>query len=120
METSSVVVSVRGRARSLSKARELVAAWQASGDGVARWCQRQGHARSALKSWRERIAVADGASSVGGFIALHRPRQATVVAPVEPGVSAVVVAWGDDLRVLGLDVAGVAALMRELGVGGRS
>jgi len=115
METSSVVVSARGRRRSLSEARELVAAWQASGEGVARWCRRHGHghARSALKLWRKRIAVADSASPVSGFIALRRPCQAKGLAPEAPGAS-VVVELGDGIRVLGLDGAGVAALIRAM------
>jgi hypothetical protein len=116
MKTSSPVAAARGRGRSLSEARELIAAWQASELKIRPWCREQGVAYSALKSWRGRVADADRAPPTSGFIAMHPPHQA---APSVPTPSALIVELGDGLRVRGLDVAGVAALVCALRAGGR-
>ena len=116
MKTPSSVATARGRQRSLPEARELVAAWHASGLKIGPWCQQRGVAYSALKSWRERIAHADRAVPVSGFIAMHPPHQTANAVTSSP---ALIVELGDGLRVHGLDVAGVAALVSALRAGAR-
>lgn len=65
------------RMRSIEEARTLVAAWDASGLGIAAFCQQHGLLRSALASCRRRVAAADGAFeptvATAEFVGLRAP-----------------------------------------------
>lgn len=99
----------RRRIRTLSEARDLVAAWRASGQNKEAWCRSQGILRSALISCLYRVE--DRGSSPAGFIEL-KPAHAKSAAPAAP--SSPVLELGPGLRVVGLDAAGVVALVRAL------
>lgn len=92
------------RIRTLSEARELVAAWKASGQNKEAWCRSQGILRSALLSCLYRVEARG--PEPAGFIEL---KPAVPAAP-----SAVVLELGHGLRVVGLDAAGVVALVLAL------
>ena len=99
----------RRRIRTLSEARDLVAAWKASGQNKEAWCRSQGVLRSALISCLYRVE--ERGPTPAGFIEV-KPAQAKPVAPSVP--SALVLELGYGLRVVGLDAAGVVALVRAL------
>jgi hypothetical protein len=97
------------RIRTLSEARELVAAWKASGQNKEAWCRSQGILRSALLSCLYRVE--ERGPSPAGFIEL-KPAKAKPAVPEAP--SALVLELGHGLRVVGLDAAGVVALVLAL------
>ncbi len=97
------------RIRTLSEARDLVAAWKASGQSKEAWCRSQGILRSALISCLYRVEAHGPAA--GGFMEV-KP------APVEPVAaatrSALILELGHGVRVVGLDGASVVDLVRAL------
>ena len=99
------------RIRSIAEARELVAAWKASGQNKEAWCRTQGILRSALLSCLYRVEALDRPPEKSGFIEV-RP----AAAPAEHGAppSSLVLELGSDLRLLGLDNAGAIAVLRAL------
>ena len=109
---ASPITSPRRR-RSLDEAYELAAAWRASGKNQAAWCRSQGIAKWTLKSCLARVNRPVSAMSqprsvraVSGFIAMHPP---ALVA-----VGEVRIELGDGVQILGLDLAGVVAVLRGL------
>lgn len=102
-------VPPRRRIRTLSEARDLVAAWKASGQNKEAWCRSQGILRSTLQSCM--IRIEERGSEPVGFIEV-KPAQRNPVATSAP--SPVILELGHDLRVIGLDAAGLAALVRAL------
>lgn len=111
---SSPITSLRRR-RSLDEAHELAAAWRASGANQAAWCRARGIAKWTLKSCLARVRVPESGLSrprsvgaVPGFIAVHPPLE--VVVPS----SEVRIDVGGGVHILGLDVAGVVAVLRGL------
>ena len=92
--------------RTLEQARDLVSAWNASGLGKEPFCRAQGILRSTLLSSLERVTGSRSPSrSAASFIEV---RPAVGAAPaltveIEPG-----------LRVTGLDIATVVALVQAL------
>lgn len=117
LSKSSSITSLRRR-RSMSEAQELAAAWRASGENQAAWCRSQGIAKWTLKACLARVGRPVSAVSrprsvggVSGFIAVHAP----AVVPV--GV--VRIELGDGVQILGLDLAGVVAVVRGLRSGSR-
>jgi ABC-type protease/lipase transport system fused ATPase/permease subunit len=97
------------RVRTLSEARELVAAWKASGLNKEAWCRTQGILRSALLSCLYRVE--ERSPTPSGFIEV---KAAPVAAIASSAPSALVLELGPGLRVVGLDAAGVVALVRAL------
>jgi hypothetical protein len=97
------------RVRTLIEAQELVAAWKASGQSKEAWCRSQGILRSALLSCLYRVESLGAAPA--RFIEL-KPAPPAPVAVAPP--SSLVLDLGHGLRVLGLDAAGLAALVRAL------
>ena len=67
------------RVRTLSEARDLVAAWKASGQNKEAWCRSQGILRSALFSCLYRVE--ESSPSPTGFIEVKPARSAPVPAP---------------------------------------
>jgi hypothetical protein len=115
MQSSSTNVSLR-RQRSLSEARDLVAAWRASGASKAAWCRSQGIEKWTLKSSLARVQRAESGPSrsrsglaLPGFIAVHPPVEMEVV-PVRE----VRIELGGGAQICGLDVDGVIAVLRGL------
>lgn len=111
--TSSTLVPVRRRHRSLDEARELVARWRASGSGKEAWCRAQGILRSTLQSAllrvEPRLEGANDARPGGSFIAVRCGEPEALAATVS-----VTLDLGGGVRALGLDAAGLAALVRAL------
>ena len=117
MQSSSLSSSITfsRRRRSLDEAHELAAAWRASGENQAAWCRARGIAKWTLKSCLARVKLPDSGLSrprsvgaVPGFMAVHPPME--VVVPS----SAVRIDVGGGVHILGLDVAGVVAVLRGL------
>lgn len=112
MESTSSIL-VQRRHRSLDEARELVARWRASGMGKEPWCRAQGILRSTLQSALVRVepepAVVQDSRAGAGFLAV-RCREAETLA----AVAGVTLDLGGGVRVQGLDVAMLAALVRGL------
>jgi hypothetical protein len=115
MQSSSTNVSLR-RQRSLSEARDLVAAWRASGASKAAWCRSQGIEKWTLKSSLARVQRAESGPSrsrsglaLPGFIAVNPPVEMEVV-PVRE----VRIELGGGAQICGLDVDGVIAVLRGL------
>jgi hypothetical protein len=113
--STSAPKSVRRR-RSLDEARDLVVAWRTSGESKAAWCRSQGVLCSTLHSCLARIqpsevAVPSPASS--GFIAVQPP------CPAEPASGELCLEIGSDVRVRGLDLPGLVAVLRALREGSR-
>ena len=111
---SSPITSPRRR-RSLDEAHELAAAWRASGENQMTWCRARGIAKWTLKSCLARVKLPESGLSrprsveaVPGFIAVHPPVE--VVVPS----SEVRIDVGGGVQILGLDVAGVVAVLRGL------
>ena len=119
MELSkSLTITSSRRRRSMSEAHELAAVWRASGKNQAAWCRSQGIAKWTLKSCLFRVnrpvsAVSRPRSvgAVAGFIAVHPPE---VVA-----VGEVRIELGGGAQIVGLDLAGVVAVMLGLRAGSR-
>lgn len=98
----------RRRVRTITEARELVAAWRASGLNKESWCRSQGILRSALLSCLSRVEALDGPGVVPGFIEV-RPGSRAVPPP-----GSLIVELGSGMRLVGLDAAGAVALIRSL------
>lgn len=96
------------RVRTLAEARDLVAAWKASGLNKEAWCRSQGVLRSALLSWLSRVEAHGVAREPAGFIEL-RP---VAEAPASPGP--IILELGSGMRVVGMDVAQVVDLVCAL------
>ena len=103
------------RVRTFAEARDLVAAWKASGQNKEAWCRSQGILRSALMSCLYRVEARDDAVASPGFIEI-RPPTAVAAAPASPPPPAqsIILELGSGMRVLGMDVAQVADLVRAL------
>ena len=102
------------RRRSLNEARDLVAAWRASGEIKAAWCRSQGVLCSTLHSCLVRVqqpAVVASSAAASGFIAVLPPRS------VVPASGDLCLEVNSEFRVLGLDLPGVVAVLRALRVG---
>jgi hypothetical protein len=102
--------SVRRR-RSLDEARDLVAAWRTSGESKAAWCRSQGVLCSTLHSClvrNERSEVAVPSPGSSGFIAVQPP------CPAEPASGELCLEIGSDVRVLGLDLPDLIAVLGAL------
>jgi len=95
----------RRRRRTLNEAQDLIAQWRSSGQTQAVWCQAQGIQPVTLRWYVKRVNQA----VPRGFIAVH-PRGL----PADDAVSALVLEFGDGLRVTGLQIAEVAILVRAL------
>jgi hypothetical protein len=114
MPSSTTVQKSARRRRSLDEAHDLAAAWRASGETKAAWCRSQGVLCSTLHSCLVRVqhpAVAAPSPSASGFIAVLPPR------PAEPTSGDLCLEIGSEVRVLGLDLPGVVAVLRALRVG---
>jgi hypothetical protein len=99
------------RRRSLDEARDLVAAWRTSGESKAAWCRSQGVLCSTLHSCLARIQQREVTGPFlrsPGFIAVHPPR------PAEPASGELCLEIGSDVRVLGLDLPGLVAVLGAL------
>lgn len=102
------------RRRSLDEARDLVASWRASGETKAAWCRSQDVLCSTLHSCLVRVQQPDVAAPspvASGFIAILPPR------PAESASGDLCLEIGSEVRVLGLDLPGVVAVLRALRVG---
>ena len=117
LSKSSAITSSRRR-RSMSEAHELASAWRASGKNQAAWCRSQGIAKWTLKSCLARVNRPELAlcrprsvGAVSGFIAVHPP---AVVAAGEVRIE-----LGGGAQIVGLDLAGVVAVMLGLRAGSR-
>jgi hypothetical protein len=117
LSLSSPITSPRRR-RSLDEAYELAAAWRASGKNQAAWCRSQGIAKWTLKSCLARVKVPESdlsrprsVGAVSGFIAVHPPAMVAV--------GEVRIDVGGGAQILGLDLAGVVAVLRGLREGSR-
>lgn len=101
----------RRRHRSADEASALVAAWQASGLTKEAFCRSQGMLRSTLSSCLLRTR-GRGSSPLApaGFVEIR---------PATAGREGLVLDLGDGLRVVGLDVASVTALVTALRTGRR-
>jgi len=105
---SSHSTTPRRRIRNLNEVREIIAQWQASGQDQAMWCQARGMQPATLQWYLRRV----GQAVPRGFIPV-RPRATAV--DIGPGpVGALVLEMGEGLRVTGLGVAEVVALVRAL------
>lgn len=103
------------RVRTLAEARDLVAAWKASGLNKEAWCRSQGVLRSALLSWLSRVETHGVASEPAGFIELRPVAEAPGTAatgPASPGP--IILELGSGMRVLGMDVAQIVDLVSAL------
>ena len=92
--------------RSLSEARDLVAAWRASTQSRLAWCRAQGIRITTLQSYVSRIRRADREVGVPGFIEVRPPAMAAS--------GEVRIELGGGMQVLGLDLAQVVQVLREL------
>ena len=117
LSLSSPITSQRRR-RSLDEAHELAAAWRASGESQASWCRSQGIAKWTLKSCLARVKLPGSdlnrpraVRAVSGFIAVHPP--------VMVAVGEMRIDLGGGAQILGLDLAGVVAVLRGLREGSR-
>jgi hypothetical protein len=111
--TSSTKDSARRR-RSLDEARDLVAAWRASGETKAAWCRSQNVLCSTLHSCLVRVQqpeVVAPSPAASGFIAVLPPRAA------EPASGDLCLEIGSEVRVLGLDLSGLVTVLLALRVG---
>lgn len=114
MPTSTSAQNPARRRRNLEEASDLVAAWRASGETKAAWCRSQGVLCSTLHSCLVRVQqpeVAASSPAASGFIAVLPPR------PAEPASGDLCMEIGPEVRVLGLDLAGVVSVLRALRVG---
>jgi hypothetical protein len=100
------------RQRSLSEARDLVSRWQESGQGKGAWCRREGITSTTLQSCLLRVRRAEIGPVVGGFIAVHPPRGSGQVSGIGLQIE-----LGGGVRVVGLEVADVVAVVRGLRAG---
>ena len=99
------------RRRSLGEARDLVAAWRASGETKAVWCRSAGMVSKTLHSCMMRVQRSEAAavrSASSGFIAVHPPRAVALSA------GELRIELGDGVRILGLDLVGVVTVLRGL------
>lgn len=100
----------RRRHRSLDEASALVGAWQASGLTKEAFCRSQGIQRSTLSSClRRTLGCRAVPIAPAGFVEIRPPA-------VPEGL---ILEVGGALRVLGLDVDGVVALVAALQAGRR-
>ena len=114
---ASPITSPRRR-RSLDEAHELASAWRASGKNQAAWCRSQGIAKWTLKSCLARVKLPgsdlnrpQAVRAVSGFIAVHPPAMVSV--------GEMRIDLGGGAQILGLDLAGVVAVLRGLREGSR-
>ena len=84
-------------------------AWQASDQRKSAWCRSQGIIGTTLESCLVRIRRADAQVRSSGFIAVHPPRMF-----VREAVSAVRIELGGGVQILGLTLAEVALVLRDL------
>jgi hypothetical protein len=99
------------RRRSLGEARDLVAAWRASGKTKTAWCRSAGIVSKTLHSCVMRVKRSEAAavrSVASGFIVVHPPRAAALIA------GDLRIELGDGTRILGLDLVGVVTVLRGL------
>jgi hypothetical protein len=109
MSSSPVPSSSPRRQRSLSEARALVSAWQASSQSKSSWCRAQGVLETTLQSCLTRVRRADGTGLGSGFIAVCPPRQ------VMPSVAGELrIDLGGVMQLLGLHLDDVAQVLRAL------
>ena len=112
--TLSPIITSRRR-RSMSEAHEVVVAWRASRENQALWCRSHGIAKWTLKSCLARVQRSESGLSrprsvraLPGFIAVHPPEEAVVTA------GEMRIELGGGAQILGLDLAGVVAVLRGL------
>lgn len=115
----SPTISPRSR-RTLDEARDQVAAWRASGASKAAWCRSQGIEKWTLKSSLARVQRAETGLSrsrsgvaLPGFIAVHPPVEVEVPVAAMP-TGEMRIELGGGAHILGLNVAGVVAVLRGL------
>jgi hypothetical protein len=97
------------RQRNLSEAQELVASWRASGQNKAAWCQSQDIPILTLKSCLAQIQRAKpvvASPGQSGFMEVHPSR--------EVALGELRIELGGGVQLLGLDLAGVVAVLRGL------
>jgi hypothetical protein len=110
MSSSTSAPKSERRRRSLEEARDMVAAWRASGESKATWCRSQNVLRSTLHSCLVRIQQSEVVApflASSGFIAVVPPR------PSEPASGGLRLEMGS-VRVLGLDLPSLIAVLRAL------
>lgn len=116
MITTPTTEQPKRQRRTLTEARDLVVAWRGSGMNKEAWCRERGLLRSTLSSCLYRIEQADTtAASPATFIAIRPPRypRAETIDLPSPS-STVAIELPSGLRIIGLDVAGAAAVVRLL------
>ena len=95
---------------SLSAIRDVVARCEASGMRRSDWCRAEGINRATLQWYMKRVRLA----APTGFIAVRqRGVQSTATEPTAIGERVLVLECGRGVRVTGLCVADVAALLRS-------
>jgi len=104
------------RHRTMSEARDLVAAWRDSGMGKEPWCRARGILRSTLSSCLYRVDQAEvPAGSSAAFIAIRPPHDAEPVGGGSACAHATVaIELPGGVRITGLDAAGAATVIRQL------
>jgi hypothetical protein len=103
------------RIRTLSEARDLVAAWKASGLNKEAWCRSQGVLRSALLSWLSRVEAQGDGADPPSFIELRPPAEAPAAAVAESAsLAPIILELGFGMRVLGMDTTHLVDLIRSL------
>ena len=102
--------------RSIEEARTLVAAWRSSGEGQESWCRKQGIQRSALSSYLRRVGdrfpprlPERGSPFIPVVVRAGAPTAAESATGFQP-----VVEFPGGIRVTGLPISGVAALVQAL------
>jgi hypothetical protein len=92
----------------LDEARALVSDWNASGQTPTAWCAQRGIPRTALSSWRRRLAPHSAtAQDASPFIEVRRIDPA-------PAVSALRLELGDRISVTGMALDQVVQLVQAL------
>jgi hypothetical protein len=109
MQSSLIPSSTSRRQRSLSEARALVSAWQASGQNKSSWCRAHGVLDTTLQSCLVRVRRSEGPGPGSGFIAVRPP---SLVAPLATGELRIDLGGG--MQLLGLHAADVVQVLRSL------